>query len=151
MYADWDDTADAAPRPVLWSALILVSAILAVASAYVPWITDPTMTGMAEFTFDDGTTVAQVPAPGSLTVMGGILIAGIGIALFAAGRMMALAIIGIVLSGLGVLAGLGLVVIIAQNQDAIAGSQMGIGALAQPVIPMIALAGSIGALVRRRR
>ena len=74
----------------------------------------------------------------------------IGTALFFAGRVLAVAIIGIVFAVIALFIGLAMVSIASDTADFGDGS-IGFGAILQPIAPLVTLAGSIVATAKRRK
>lgn len=121
---------------------------MALVGALLPWvmISGESLTGFDDFLTSEGTLLE---APGIAPVVGGLIAVALGIALVAAGRVLAVAIVGIVFSTIGLLVGLGFLVIAADVASWTSGS-IAIGSILQPVGPALALTGSIVATAKRR-
>ena len=128
--------------------LLVVGGGLALLGTFLPWVdlSGDSLSGLDEFLTSEGT---RLEAPGAASIVGGIIAAALGITLVAAGRVLAVAIVGIVLSTIGLLVGLGFLVIAADVASWTSGS-IGIGAILQPIGPAVALIGSIIATAKRR-
>lgn len=126
----------------------MVGGALAFVGAFLPWMTadGESLTGFDDFVTSD---LTLVESPGLASVLGGIIGIAFGIALVAAGRIVALCILGIVAAGVGLLVGIGLLVI-AGDVASWTGGSIGVGAILQPVGPAVALAGAIVATAKRR-
>lgn len=116
---------------------------------FLPWVSiaGENLNGMSsfrgnDFVFYDGSGIVAIGLA--------IITAGLGIALFFAGRVLAVAIIAIVMASFAALVGLGMVAIAADGAD-FGGGSIGFGAILQPIAPLLTLAGSIAATAKRRR
>ncbi len=135
------------PDAKVGGSLIVVGAVVAAIGVYLPWLTDgdDTRRGTDLFFTSDGEIL---DGPGQLMLAMAFVLAGLGIALFFAGRVLAVAIIAIVASSIALLIGIGMIGI---ASDDILGGDVGIGAILQPIAPIASLAGSILVTARRRR
>jgi len=137
------------PRPQVkvGAILVLVGAIVTAVAVYLPWLDS---SGEAR----DGTDLYLTSAgdlldgPGNIMLPIAVVLAGLGLALLLAGRVLAVAIIAVVMSVIGTVFGLGMIGIV---NDDIGGGDLGIGVILQPIAPLVALAGSIVATAKRRR
>ena len=137
------------PRPdaKLGGGLIVAGAVLTAIGVFLPWLDDGgnTRSGTDLFFTSDGEIF---DGPGNLMLAISFVLAGLGIALFFAGRVLAVAIIAIVMSGIAVLMGLGMIGV---ASDDILGGDLQIGVILQPIAPLASLAGSIVVTAKRRR
>lgn len=133
------------------SILILVGAAIAIVGSFLNWFSVPAenidVTGFTEF---EGET-----RDGPAFVFFGVVLAGFGIAMLAAGRVLAVAILSVIASALVVLVGLadlGDVNDVKEFIEALGGElEIGPGLPVIVVGGLISLAGSIVALAKRRR
>lgn len=138
------------PRPKVpvggW--LMVAGSALALIGVFLPWVSalGESINGMDDFI---GREFDLTESPGSVTIIGALIGLGLGITLVAAGRVLAVAILGVVASAIGVILGIGLVAIASDMADFV-GGDLGIGAIVQPIGPIVALAGAIVALAKRR-
>lgn len=139
-----------APRPkvTVGAVLLIAGSALALIGAFLPWLTfgGETANGFDTYVTSD---FQELEAPGLVVVFGAITGLAFGIALLAAGRVLAVAILGIVFAALGVIIGLALWAIVADSLQGQLGS-VGIGLILQPIGPAIALVGAIIATATRR-
>jgi hypothetical protein len=128
--------------------LLIIGSLLVLVGVYLPWVSEggDSISGMDNFLMSDFTIMES---PGVVALIGGVIGLGFGIALLAAGRVLVVAILAVVFSAIGVLLGIGLVAIAADSADTV-GADISIGAILQPIGPIVALAGSIVALAKRR-
>lgn len=128
--------------------LLVVGGAIAFVGAFLPWVTaaGESLTGFDDFVTSD---LTLVEAPGIASVLGGVIGIGFGVALVAAGRILALCILAIIAAAIGLIVGIGLLVI-AGDVASWTGGTIGIGAVLQPIGPALALAGSIAATAKRR-
>lgn len=139
-----------APRPkvTVGAVLLIVGSAVALIGAFLPWLTasGDTLNGFNTYLTSD---LQELESPGIATLFGALIGLGLGIALLAAGRVLAVAIIAIVFAALGVLVGGVLWAIVADSLQGQFGS-VGIGLILQPIGPLIALVGAIIATATRR-
>jgi hypothetical protein len=121
---------------------------LAFLGVFLPWVNlrGDSLSGLDDLLTSEGTLLE---APGLAALVGGAIAVSLGVTLLAAGRVLAVAIVAIVLSAIGMLVGLGFVVIAADVASWTSGS-VGIGVIMQPIGPALALVGSIVATAKRR-
>ncbi len=92
------------PKSPIGSVLIIAGAALLVLAAYLPWYKDGngvTYTGMDSFARHLGADTFE--GPGKVWVGIGVIVGGLGIAAFFAGRQVALAIVTLVFAAIGAL------------------------------------------------
>lgn len=139
------------PRPdvKIGALLVIVGSLITAIGVFLPWVSiaGENLNGMSsfrgnDFVFYDGSGIVAIGLA--------IITAGLGIALFFAGRVLAVAIIAIVMASFAALVGLGMVAIAADGAD-FGGGSIGFGAILQPIAPLLTLAGSIAATAKRRR
>lgn len=126
----------------------MVGSSLALVGTFLPWVSvaGETLNGFDTYLMSD---FQEVEGIGLVSVFGGMIGLGLGIALLAAGRVLAVAIVAIVFAALGVFAGFGLWAIVADSFEGRAGS-IGVGVILQLVGPGLALVGAIIATATRR-
>ena len=142
------------PKSPTGSLLLIGGAALYIAAAYMPWYKGDgyTLTGMDDFAKDLGADTFE--SPGKAWVVFGVIVGGLGIAAFFAGRQIALAIVTLVMAALATLVSfIGVGVVNDQKQfDELfteAGTT-GIGPVLGIVGMLAALAGAIVMLAKRR-
>jgi hypothetical protein len=164
--SDHDPRAAKPPRPDvrLGGWLAVGGSVIAIVGTFLTWLS---VNGTAYNGYDTYATVSgfdlnYVENPGYFVWIGALTVVGLGIALIAAGRVLAVAIIGVVMSSLGVLFGIFFWAMVANADlvgdrpdlsalEAAGDGSVGVG-LALPLIGAgIALAGTIMALAKRRR
>lgn len=125
----------------------MAGAVLIIIGVFLPWLDNggETRNGTDVFITSDLTVVES---PGTLMIIIAVIVGGLGIALFFAGRVLAVAIVAIVMSAIAVLMGLAMIGIM---NDVAFGGDTGIGAILQPIAPLASLAGSIVVTAKRRR
>lgn len=140
------------PRATAGGALMIAGGALAVIGVFLPWVSvdgGSSINGMDDFLMSD---LSVVESPGIVGLIGGLIGIGLGLALVLAGRVLAVAIVGVVGAALGLLIGFGLTAIANDTKDSLSflDASLGIGAILQPIGALVALAGAITALARRR-
>lgn len=144
-----------APRPdvKIGAILIIVGSLLSILGVFLPWATGngEAVNGFDDFVFsqEDGLYFAE--SPGTVAIVFAVVMAGLGVTLFFAGRVLAVAIIAIVGAVIAVFVGLAMIGIAAGLSEDVAGADLGIGAIMQPITPLLSLAGAIVATSKRRR
>lgn len=139
------------PRPdvKVGALLIIVGSIVTIVGVLLPWVT-------ARGESQSGTGILidadldVYDAPGNTVIFFAAITLGLGVTLFFAGRVLAVAIIAIVAASVAWLIGVALFGIASDTVDVVDGS-LGYGAILQPVAPLITLAGAIVATSTRRR
>jgi len=143
------------PKSPTGSLLLIGGAALYIGSAYMPWYTGngSTLTGMDNFAKDFGADTFE--SPGAAWVVLGVIVGGLGIAAFFAGRQLALAIVTLVMTALALFVSfIGVAVVDDQKQYDELFSEAGttgIGPVLGIVAMLAALAGAIVLLAKRRR
>jgi len=139
------------PRPAvkLGAILVIVGSLISFIGVFLPWVSldGESQNGTGFFIGSDFTIYDN---PGAAVIFIALVTVGLGIALFFAGRVLAVAIIAIVAATLALLIGLGMIGITSDTADFGDGS-IGFGAILQPIAPLITLAGAIVATSKRRR
>jgi len=139
------------PKATVGGALLLVAAAVVLLGCFLPWVS---VGGTSINGFDDGFVFdnEMYDAPGALAAFGVVLLLAFGITLLAAGRVLAIAIISVVASGLGLLVAFFYVAMCVDMADSLSlvGADVGIGVILQPIGALLAIAGSIVALVQRK-
>ena len=144
-------TATKPPRPdvQLGAILTVVGSIISIIGVFLPWLSDggDNQNGTGVFLGSDFTIYDN---PGAAVIFFAVVTGGLGIALFFAGRVLAVAIIAIVTAAIALLIGIGMLGIANDTAD-FSGGSLGFGAILQPIAPLITLAGAIIATSKRRR
>lgn len=158
-----------APRPRVKVAgwLMTVGALVVVVAAFLPWASGggETYSGLDtwyqvnEATGRSGSELYRMETPGVMYIIGGVILAGFGIAILAAGRVLAVAILGIVFAAIGTLIAIGMTALVGQGVSIGGGGGSGVAAehslgMGPPigiVGALAVLAGSIVATATRRR
>ena len=139
------------PRPdvKLGAILVIAGSLISFIGVFLPWATvgNESQNGTGFFVGSDFTIYDN---PGAAVIFIALVTVGLGIALFFAGRVLAVAIIAIVAASIALLVGLGMIGITSDTADFGDGS-IGIGAILQPIAPLLTLAGAIVATAKRRR
>jgi hypothetical protein len=139
------------PRPdvKVGALLTIIGSIITIIGVFLPWVTvgGESQNGTGVFLTSDLTIFDN---PGSAVIVFAVITGGLGIALFFAGRVLAVAIIAIVMASIALLIGIGMVAVASDTSNFGDGS-VGIGAILQPTAPLLTLAGAIVATSKRRR
>lgn len=134
--------------------LVLVGAALSFVGAFLPWLSAGGVTGDG---FDDyffGDTEREleiVESPGTAVIVGAVVAFGLGLTLLVAGRVLAVAILAIVVAVIGVIMGFAMVGIVSDTRDWVGDGTLGVGLILQPIGPLVVLGGAIAATAKRRR
>lgn len=140
------------PRPAVkvGALLVIVGSLISVIGVFLPWITagGASANGMdfftdSEFTIYDG--------PGKAAIVFAVITGSLGIALFFAGRVLAVAIVAIVVATVALFVGIFLIALAMDTADFNPDSSVAVGAILQPIAPLLTLAGAIVATSTRRR
>ncbi len=147
---------DKPPRPQVKGAAILViaGALVAGIGVYLPWLSADGESFNGTDAFVTGDTLADleiIDGPGTAMLFFAATLLGLGIALYFAGRVLAVAIISIVAASIGLLIAIGMIAIVDDSRNFFGEGSIGIGVIAQPIGAGLALGGSIWATARRRR
>lgn len=158
------------PRVPIAGFLLIAGAVLVLVGCFLPWVTggEERLNGFDNYYCTDdfdciGTEHAWGPLGWSendsvssfepaavLSIIGVVVMVAFAITFLAAGRVFAVAIISTVLTGFGVLFAL-LFIGIASSAADWAGGSIGIGVFVHLLGAILAVAGSIVALAKRRR
>ena len=140
------------PRPDVRPAavLIIAGAIISAIAVFLPWLTaeGKTETGTGVFLTKD---FELYDSPGSGVLFFAAVLLGLGIALFFAGRVLAVAIIAIVVASIALIVGMGMIAIVNDTKDLIGVGSLGVGVILVTPAAGLSLAGSIWATSKRRR
>lgn len=143
------------PRVPIGGWLMTLGGVLAIVAAFLPWVSGggETVTGMDDWIQQNSDELVRFEAPGTLFIVGGVILAGFGIALVAAGRVLAVAILGIVFAAIGLLVCIGVLAVVNDGQAWGPGAEhnLGVGPPLAVVGTLAVLAGSIVATATRRR
>lgn len=139
------------PRPdvKLGAILIMVGSLISIVGVFLPWISGggESQNGTGVFLDSDFTLYDN---PGAGVIVFAVVSAGLGIALFFAGRVLAVAIIAIVVAVIALLVGTAMASIASDTAN-FGDASVGFGAILQPIAPLVTLAGAIIATAKRRR
>lgn len=129
---------------------MIAGAMLAALGVFLPWarVGGATADGLDDYVWLDGFTLYEISSPGVLVLVGAAIMVGLGVTTLIAGRLLAVAILGIIGGALGVIGGLIEIGIVAVFLDSADGS-FGVGVLMQPVAPIISLVGAVIVTARR--
>jgi hypothetical protein len=140
------------PRPNVrvGATLILVGAALHIVAVFLPWfkILGQSGNGLDDFVTKDG---KPLQSPGMFWLFFGAVMFGLGLALYLAGRNLAVAIIAVVVAVIAVFFSFIGIVAAKDMRDLYGGGSVGIGAILGILAMLVALGGSITALAKRRR
>ena len=139
------DGATTSPRVVPAAALIIVGAAVMILGTFLPWVTG---NGESINGWDIADLSGETNDAGVYVALG-VILAGLAIAMLAAGRMLAVAIIAVVIASFAAIAA-----VIDVSDDGGMGAfgfSIGAGLYIILVAAIAALAGSIWALAIRRR
>lgn len=130
--------------------LIIAGAIISAIAVFLPWLTaeGETETGTGVFLTKD---FELYDSPGSGVLFFAAVLLGLGIALFFAGRVLAVAIIAIVVASIALIVGMGMIAIVNDTKDLIGVGSLGVGVILVTPAAGLSLAGSIWATSKRRR
>lgn len=130
--------------------LVVAGAVITVIAVFLPWVSGggESINGMDILTDGEG---ELYDGPGQINLVLGLILAGLGIPLIIAGRVLAVAIIAIVVAALTALMGLGLAGFASATADLSSDASVAIGAFLQPIAPLISLGGAIWATAKRRK
>ncbi len=150
-YAGMPGSVAKPPRPdvKLGAILTIVGSVISIIGVFLPWVSDggESQNGTGVFLASDFTLYDN---PGAGVIFFAVVTAALGIALFFAGRVLAVAIIAIVVAVIALFVGIAMVAI-ASDTASFGDGSVGFGAILQPIAPLITLAGSIAATSKRRR
>lgn len=139
------------PRPEvqLGALLTIAGSIISIVGVFLPWLTEggESQNGTGVFLGSDFTIYDN---PGAAVIFFAVVTGGLGLALFFAGRVLAVAIVAIVMATIALLIGIGMLGIAGDTAD-FGGGSLGFGAILQPIAPLVTLAGAIFATSKRRR
>ncbi len=141
-----------APRPNvrIGATLLMAGAIAHGAAVFLPWFSfeGQTLNGRDDFLTKDLTVLHS---PGTFWLFFGAVLFGLGLALFLAGRNLAVAIISVVVAVLAAFISLIGIGAAGNMKDVAGGGKVGIGAILGILSALVALSGAIAALAKRRR
>ncbi len=130
--------------------MIIAGAILSAIAVFLPWLTaeGETQTGTGVFLNKD---FEFYDSPGSGVLFFAAVLLGLGIALFFAGRVLAVAIIAIVVASIALIVGIAMIGIVSDTKDLVGTGSLGVGVILLTPAAGLSLAGSIWATSKRRR
>lgn len=147
------------PRPNVrvGALLMIIGAVVTAICTALPWLKVDGANGNGfddYFSNRDG-ELKILQGPGKIWIFFAVVVVGLGIALYLAGRVLAVAIIGIVFAAIGAFFVLGSITIASDNKDlaSAAGNDASLqfGLYLGIVGMLVALAGAITATAKRRR
>jgi hypothetical protein len=133
---------------------LLIGGALLIVGALLPWlkIRGETGNGLDKFIYTDSQGTSKiVDSPGSAWIFLAIVLIGLGIALYAAGRVLPVAIIAIVVASIALLLVFFGWSTASDTKDYAGNGSYGIGLPIGLVAAVLTLAGSIVATAKRRR
>lgn len=144
------------PRPnvQVGAILTMVGGVLLAVGALLPWlkVTGETGNGLDDYIFENADGIRErAESPGSAWIFFGLVLLGFGIALFFAGRVLAVAILAIVVAGLSLIMvffGLGAA---NDTKDFLGEGSVQFGIFVGFVGAGLAIAGSVASTAKRRR
>ena len=130
--------------------MIIAGAIISAIAVFLPWLTaeGETQTGTGVFLNKD---FELYDSPGSGVLFFAAVLLGLGIALFFAGRVLAVAIIAIVVASIALIVGIAMIDIVSDTKDLVGTGSLGVGVILLTPAAGLSLAGSIWATSKRRR
>lgn len=143
-----------APRPdvKVGAILVIAGSLLTILAVFLPWASsDDGGNGFDDFIFTDDGTLYIAESPGILPIVVAVIMLAFGITLLLAGRVLAVAILSIIGAVIALLIGFGMIGIASGLADDVSEADLGIGAILQPIAPLISLAGGIVATSKRRK
>ncbi len=140
------------PRVKVGGILIVAGAVLSIICCFLPWVTegDRSINGFDDFILLTDNDVSLIESPATFMIVVALIVGGLGVALLAAGRVLAVAIIAIVGAAIFEILGLAMIGFSAGHTD-LNGGDVGVGAIMQAVVPLVSLAGAIVATATRRK
>ncbi len=128
---------------------MIVGSVVSFIGVFLPWYSagGESESGLGTFVGADFTVYES---PGGAVIVFAFVTAGLGITLLAAKRVLAVAIIGIVLATFTLLMGVAMVGVAADSAELADGS-VGFGAILQAIAPLATLAGAIVCTATKRR
>ena len=140
------------PRPQVktGAALLMAGAVLHIVAVFLPWYEGAgiTLRGMDDYITDKGDSL---PAPGKVWIIAGAILLGLGVASYFVGRQLAVAIIAVVVAGGGLFTSLLGVGAAKATRDQRGEGDAALGAFLGIISILVALAGAIHILAKRRR
>jgi hypothetical protein len=130
--------------------LVMVGAVLAGVAVFLPWLSidGVTQTGTGVFVTTD---FELYDSPGSGVLFVAAVLLGLGIALYVADRVLAVAIIAVVFASIALIVAIAMIGIVSDAQELAGDGTLGVGVFALVPAAALALGGSIWATSRRRR
>jgi hypothetical protein len=144
-----------APRPnvKVGGILVVVGAVLTILGVFLPWASGggEAVNGMDDFIFTSDGSLYFAESPGTIPIVFAVIMAAFGVTLILAGRVLAVAILSIVGAVIALFIGLAMIGIASGLADDVTDANLGIGAILQPIAPLVSLAGAIVATSKRRK
>lgn len=130
--------------------VVIVGALVSAVAVHLPWLSvgGATQTGTGVFVTTD---FELYDRPGDSVLVIAAVLLGLGIALFFAGRVLAIAITSLVFASVGLIVAIAMVAIVSDTRELVGDGSLGIGLFALAPGAALSLGGSIWATARRRR
>jgi hypothetical protein len=130
--------------------MIVVGAVISAIAVFLPWLSaeGETESGTGVFLTKD---FELYDSPGSGVLFFAAVVFGLGVALFFAGRVLAVAIISIVMASISLFVAFGMIAIVNDTKDLLGTGSIGLGVILLTPAAGLSLAGSIWATSKRRR
>lgn len=141
------------PKVLVGGILVAAGAVLTILGVFLPWASGggESVNGLDDFIFTSDGELYLAESPGTIPLVFAVIMLAFGITLVWAGRVLAVAIIAIVGAVIAELIGLGMISIASGLVDDVSEADLGVGAILQPIAPLLSLAGAITATAKRRR
>ncbi|WP_051071318.1 hypothetical protein [Ilumatobacter coccineus] len=144
-----------APRPdvKIGAILVIVGSVLSIIGVFLPWASGggESVNGMDDFIFMSDGSLYFAESPGTIPIVFAVIMLAFGVTLLLAGRVLAVAILAIIGAVIALFIGLAMIGIATGLTDDISSADLGIGAIIQPIAPLVSLAGAIVATSKRRK
>lgn len=144
-----------APRPdvKVGGILVIAGAVLTILAVFLPWASGGgnSVNGMDDFIFQSDGALYFAESPGTIPIVFAVIMLAFGITLLLAGRVLAVAILAIIGAVIALFIGLAMIGIATGLTDDVSAANLGVGAILQPIAPLLSLAGAIVATSKRRK
>jgi hypothetical protein len=130
---------------------MIAGAVIALVGSFLPWVGTNRLStnGFDRYFWERSSSSFDLENPAIVVVIGSIIMLVLGMATLAAGRVLAITIIGIVFAVLGIVVGAGLLALMVDFADFV-NIDLKIGIILQPIAPTISLIGAILATAKKR-
>lgn len=127
--------------------LIVLGAVVTIVAVFLPWATARGASANGMDTY--WSNFEYTESPGIVSILAAVVLGAFGIALFFAGRVIALGVLTII-GALGTsVVGIGMIAIVSDAIDTSVAS-LGVGVILQPIAPLLCLVGGIISLAKTR-